>query len=135
MSSALHITGPRRSHRDAAARYGEAWAPGYVYYDHHAASGDCYVWLVRAGALQLSTFCEKLQHLGSELGAAAALSVLRQAVSTANGLLDDLDLYTHGTVMAAISHVERTAPCVRAQNGPRQGVRSAQHRLERILGS
>jgi hypothetical protein len=95
----------------AAQEAGFIAGPGYVYYDHHGGGGDCHAWLVRVGELQLSTFCEKLQHLSAGLGAAAALSVLRQAVSAANGLLDDLDRYTHGTAMAAISHIERTAPC------------------------
>jgi hypothetical protein len=95
----------------AAQEAGFITGPGYVYYDHRVGGGDCHAWLVRIDGLQLSTFCEKLQCLGSDLGAAAALSVLRQAVSAANGLLDDLDRYTHGTVMAAIFHIERTAPC------------------------
>jgi hypothetical protein len=70
--------------------------PGEVYYDHCASEGECgYVWLVHHGGLKLSTFYEKLKHLGadSDPGAPAALSVLREAVIAANGVLDDLDRY------------------------------------------
>jgi hypothetical protein len=73
--------------------------PGEVYYDHSASEGECgYVWLVHLGGLKLSTFYEKLRHLGAggDPGAPAALGVLREAVDAANGVLDDLDRYVQG---------------------------------------
>jgi hypothetical protein len=75
--------------------------PGELLFDFLADSeGVGYAWLLYLGepghTLKLSSGYESLHHLGDgseSKGADAAMAVLREAVSTGNRLLDDLDAY------------------------------------------
>lgn len=88
----------------AAARdLGAITGPGSVDFDFCGGDGDVgYTWVTWTGSLKLASFYEELSHLGDAdaEGAEAAMSVLREAVESANSLLDDLDRYVASLPLA-----------------------------------
>lgn len=84
----------------AACDAGLLAGPGEIAWDYTADSDGCgFSWLVYLegpGNVRLTSGYEEMRYLGdsgADPGVPAALAVLREAVSAANGLLDGLDAY------------------------------------------